>query len=200
MMSDSESKITQLLRSVKGDRNRSTEALLPLVYDQLRRLATGKLVGEASGHTLQPTALVHEAYLKLLSSIEDSWENRAHFFSAAAEAMRRILIDHARTKKRLKRGGGVRPVSLGNADVPDLLSDEKADELVHLNGALEKLVKLDSVKAELVKLRYFAGLTMPQAAEALGVSLRTAERHWTFARVWLQEEIARLDDGIESAS
>lgn len=198
-MTDSGSKITQLLRSLSGNRNDATAALLPVVYDQLRQLAAGKLASESNGHTLQPTALVHEAYLKLLSSIEDSWENRRHFFSAAAEAMRRILIDHARTKKRIKRGAGVKPVSIHNLEVPELISFDKAEELVSLDSALSKLAELDSVKAELVKIRYFAGLTMPQAAEALGVSLRTAERHWTFARVWLQDEIARIERDQEES-
>lgn len=190
-MNDPDSEITRILRSVSASRNEATEQLLPAVYDQLRRLAAGKLASESSGHTLQPTALVHEAYIKLLSSIEDSWENRAHFFGAAAEAMRRILIDHARSKKRIKRGGSSKPVSLDDVDEPELVSSEKAEELIELDAALKKLEALDPIKAQLVKIRYFAGLTMPQAAEILSISQRTAERHWTFARVWLQEEISR---------
>ena len=193
-MEEPESRITQILRQVAGSRNEATQLLLPLVYDQLRRLAAGKLAGEAQGHTLQPTALVHEAYLKLLSSIDDSWKNRSHFFGAAAEAMRRILIDHARSRNRIKRGGGSKPVSLDNMDVLEQLPPQKSDELIQLDAALNKLATLDPKKAELVKIRFFAGLTMPQAAEALGISLRTAERHWSFARVWLQEEISRSPD------
>lgn len=194
-MSEPESEITQILSSFGGDRNQATERLLPLVYDQLRRLAAGKLVGESKGHTLQPTALVHEAYLKLLSSIEDSWESRSHFFGAAAEAMRRILIDHARTKKRIKRGGNAKHVPIENVDVPALISVERSEELIQLDEAISKLEKQDPIKSQLVKIRFFAGLTMSQAAESLGISLRTAERHWTFARVWLQDEIGhRLED------
>ena len=193
-MDEPESKITQILKSIGGNRNEMTEHLLPAVYGQLRNLAAGKLAGEAQGHTLQPTALVHEAYMKLLSSIEDSWENRAHFFGAAAEAMRRILIDHARGKKRIKRGGESRPIALENFDAPELISEDRSEELLHLDSALSKLAELAPVKAELVKLRFFAGLTMQQAAEALGISLRTAERHWTFARVWIQEEVRQLTE------
>ncbi len=187
-MDESENQITQILNTLASSRNEATERLLPVVYDQLRILAAGKLNNESPGHTLQATALVHEAYVKLLSSIEDSWENRAHFFSAAAEAMRRILVDHARTKKRAKRGGTNRPVSI---DGIDLASPEKAEELLELDLALQKLETVDRTKSELVKLRFFAGLTMQQAAEAMGISLRTAERHWTFARVWLQDEIGQ---------
>lgn len=190
-MNEPESKITQILSSLSGNRNEATERLLPVVYDQLRRLAAGKLKGESEGHTLQPTALVHEAYLKLLSSIEDSWENRSHFFGAAAEAMRRILIDHARTKKRIKRGGNARPMSIDNFDVPEINSPSRSEELIGLDEALGKLAEQDPIKSELVKMRFFAGLTMSQAAEVLGISLRTAERHWTFARVWLQDEISQ---------
>ncbi len=181
-----ESEITQVLQSLSKNRNEATERLLPVVYEELRRMAAFKLRDEASGHTLQPTALVHEAYMKLLCSIEDSWENRAHFFGAAAEAMRRILIDHARTKKRLKRGGKSSPIPLDGLEIGSL---EEADDLIDLDVALEKLEKQDEVKANLVKLRFFAGLSMQQAAETLGLSLRTAERHWSFARAWLQREI-----------
>lgn len=190
-MDESENQITQILKSLSCSRNDATERLLPLVYDQLRVLAAAKLANESPGHTLQATALVHEAYVKLLSSIEDSWENRAHFFSAAAEAMRRILVDHARTKKRVKRGGASRPLSI---DGIDLASPEKAEELLELDTALKKLEAIDQAKSELVKLRFFAGLTMQQAAETMGISLRTAERNWAFVRVWLEDEIRQSGD------
>ena len=179
-----DNQITQILNSL--GRNESTDRLLPAVYEELRKMAAGKLRDESSGHTLQPTALVNEAYLKLLSSIEDSWENRAHFFGAAAEAMRRILIDHARRKKRLKRGGDAARVSMNGLE---FVSMERADNLIELDQALDKLAAQDEAKANLVKLRFFAGLNMQQAAETLGISLRTAERQWSFARAWLHREI-----------
>jgi len=190
-MDETENQITQILKSLSGSRNDATERLFPVVYDQLRILAAAKLADESSGHTLQATALVHEVYVKLLSSIEDSWQTRAHFFSAAAEAMRRILVDHARTKKRVKRGGTRRPVSI---DGIDLVSPEKVEEIVELDLALKKLEELDQAKSELVKLRFFAGLTMQQAADTLGISLRSAERDWAFVRVWLQDEIGQANE------
>ena len=190
-MDESESQITAILKTLANSRNEATERLLPVVYDQLRHLAAAKLGNESPGHTLQATALVHEAYFKLLSSMEDSWENRAHFFSAAAESMRRILVDHARTKKRAKRGGTNRPVSIDGVEVA---SPETAEELLDLDAALKKLETVDQLKSELVKLRFFAGLTMQQAANSMGISLRSAERHWAFARVWLQDEIGQAGE------
>ena len=189
-MEKSESKITQILQSISSNRNEATEKLLPAVYDQLRAMAAGKLSGEAHGHTLQPTALVHEAYLKLLGSIEDSWESRSHFFGAAAEAMRRILVDYARTKKRIKRGGNLRRVSLDKNE-PLEMEARHPEELIELDTALDRLAELEPEKAKLVTLRFFAGMTMKEAADSLGMSLRTAERNWAFARAWLQDEISQ---------
>jgi RNA polymerase sigma factor (TIGR02999 family) len=167
-----------------GDPQAAAE-LFSLVYDELRRLASSRLAGEAPGQTLQPTALVHEVYLRLVGPADERrWENRGHFFAAAAEAMRRILVEAARRKARLRHGGGRRRIELVDhpADTPD-------EDLVALDDALTRLTRRDPVKAELVKLRFFAGLTVPQAAAALGVSLATAERHWTFARTWLHADL-----------
>lgn len=159
--------------------------MLPLVYDELRRLAAARLAAEAAGQTLQPTALVHEAYLRLVGQADEQrWENRGHFFAAAAEAMRRILVEAARRKKRLRHGGGRRRVELTSppAEIPD-------DDLLALDEVLSRLAERAPRKAELVKLRFFAGLTVPQAAAALGISVATAERHWAFARAWLHAEL-----------
>ncbi|MEM7455800.1 MAG: ECF-type sigma factor, partial [Planctomycetota bacterium] len=176
-----DNQITQILQSLS--RNQATDQLLPAVYRQLRQMAARHLSKESDTHTLEPTALVHEAYMKLLGSIEDSWENRSHFFGAAAEAMRRILIDHARTKKRIKRGGDSEPVPLEDQDVAaaELLSLKKADDLIALDEALKKLAEVDEEKAKLVELKFFAGLKMEQVANLTGTSLRTAERQWSFA-------------------
>jgi RNA polymerase sigma factor (TIGR02999 family) len=177
------SNVTRLLSELKqGDRFAADE-LLPLVYDALRKLAAQKLAQERPGQTLQATALVHEAFLRLINRDDSQqWENRGHFFAAAAEAMRRILVESARRKQRLKRGGTLARVELDPAD--SIVVDESFD-LLALDEALTKLALEDPVKAELVKLRFFAGLTMPAAASALGISLATAERHWTVARIWL---------------
>ena len=180
--------VTRILNAIKAGSGEATDQLLPIVYHELRDLAQAKLRNEAAGNTLQPTALVHEAYLRLIGSANDDWENRSHFFGAAAEAMRRILIDHARAKKSQKRGGGDRPVSL---DGLTEISLAKADELIALDEALNELTAVDSVKAELVKLRFFVGLNMEESAAALGMSIRTAERNWAFARAWLHREMTR---------
>jgi RNA polymerase sigma factor (TIGR02999 family) len=170
--------------------------LLPLVYEELRRLAAAHLAREPGGQTLQPTALVHEAYVRLQGARgEPHWDNRGHFFAAAAEAMRRILIDGARRKHRPKHGGGRRRVS-GDAAAPS--PGMPPEDLLALDEALDKLAKEEPAKAELVKLRFFAGLTMPEVAEALGISLATAERHWAYARAWLYAELkgaAEAPDG-----
>ena len=158
--------------------------LLPIVYSELRALASAKLANEQPGQTLDATALVHEAYLRLVG--DQHFENRGHFFAAAAEAMRRILIDRARQRNALKHGGGRHRVPLG--DLAQAL--HTPDGLLAVNEALERLCQVDAPKAELVKLRFFAGLTMPEAAAALGVSLATAERWWTFAKAWLFAEIS----------
>jgi RNA polymerase sigma factor (TIGR02999 family) len=183
-----ESDVTRILKALKAGRDEATDELLPIVYNELRELATRKLRNESSGNTLQPTALVHEAYLRLIGSDDDDWENRAHFFGAAAEAMRRILIDRARAKKSQKKGGDAKHVSLdGLTDI----SSKKADELIALDEALNELAEIDSVKADLVKLRYFVGLNMEEAAGALSISIRTAERSWAYSRAWLQRQMSR---------
>jgi RNA polymerase sigma factor (TIGR02999 family) len=180
--------VTRILQSFKKDDPQAARELLPLVYEELRRLASHKMAGEAPGHTLQPTALVHEAWLRLAASNQRSWENRAHFFSAAAEAMRRILVEHARRKKSLKRGGGVECDAL---DDSVLLVKAPPDELLAVHEALDTLAAEDPMAAELVKLRYFVGMTMEEAATALGMAKRTAESIWTYARVWLRREIRK---------
>ena len=174
-----------------GDPN-AAEQLLPLVYDELRRLAAQRLASEAPGQTLQPTALVHEAYLRLTGSdgAEQVWDGRGHFFAAAAEAMRRLLVENARAKQRLKRGGGQQRISL---EAAESVVQAPAEDLVALDEALVRLTAHDPVKAEVVKLRFFAGLTMPQVALSLDISLATAERYWTFARTWLYAELANVD-------
>jgi RNA polymerase sigma factor (TIGR02999 family) len=176
------SDITQLLNAVARGEKRAADELLPLIYDELRRLAAQRLSREKPGQTLDATALVHEAYLRLVGpDVEPHWDGRGHFFAAAAEAMRRILIDNARRKRRPKHGGDRRRVDLDEA----LIVDEPREDLLALDEALSKLAEREPVKAELVKLRYFAGLTVPEAAGVLGISVPTAERYWTFARVWL---------------
>lgn len=162
-------------------------ALLPMVYDELRRLASRKMAQESAGHTLQPTALVHEAWMRLSgSSSEAEWENRAHFFGAAAEAMRRILVDHARRKKSAKRGGGAHHE---NIDTTPIELAVPADELLAVHEALDLLAQDDETAAQLVKLRYFVGMTMDEAAAALGMKKRTAEALWTYARIQLKRAI-----------
>lgn len=171
------------------DPPRPAEQLLPAVYDELRRLAAQKLAHERPGQTLDATALVHEAYLRLMASggcEPPEYANRGHFFAAAAEAMRRILVERARSKGRRKRGGGLVRHDLPDSGPP---APEKPDDLLALDEALDRLVAADAQAAELVKLRYFAGLTLPQAAEALNVSPRTADRLWAYARAWLFREL-----------
>jgi RNA polymerase sigma factor (TIGR02999 family) len=164
----------------------STEELLPLVYAELRRLAAHKMAGENPGQTLQPTALVHEAWLKLGGGQNRQWNNRNHFFAAAAEAMRRILTDNARRKLRLRHGGGQQRVELAECDTA---ADSEAGHILAVSDALDKLARVDLQRAELVKLRYFIGLSFAEAAEVLGISEPTAKRYWAFARAWLYEEI-----------
>lgn len=185
------SEVTRILNAIGDGDRESTDTLLPIVYDELRRLAAHQLAAELPGQTLQPTALVHDAYLGLVGKEDPRWENRGHFFAAAAEAMRRILVDRARSRGRLRHGGGRRRVDL---DKVDLAVDAPAEELLALDEALSKLEREDLDKAQLVKLRFFGGLTSQQAAEALGVSKATADRHWAFARAWLFHEIVS-DDG-----
>ena len=179
-----------LQRAERGD-TAATAELLPLVYEELRRLAASKLSREAAGHTLQPTALVHEAWLRLGGEEQPSWANRRHFFAAAAECMRRILIDHARRKHAARRGAGVAPVR-ADATGFDLAAPEADAELLLVNDALDALARHDARKAELVKLKYFGGLTLEEAADTLAISHRTAKRDWAYARAWLFNEVTRL--------
>jgi len=179
--------VTEILLRIEDGDPSAAEQLLPIVYDALRKLAAARLEREQPGQTLQPTALVHEVYLRLVDvEHQQKWESRGHFFAAAAEAMRRILVDNARRKASQKRGGGMQRM-----DWEPVAADpmHALDDLLALDEALETLATLDSRKAELVKLRYFSGLTNEQAAEVLGVSLATVERDWSFARAWLRREI-----------
>lgn len=178
--------VTRILNAIEQGDARAADKLLPVVYQELRRLAAYKLSHEAPGQTLQATALVHEAYIRLVGSEAQDWSSRTHFFTAAAEAMRRILIDNARRKQRLKRGGGQQKVNLNDAE---LAIEGPSDDLIALDEALVKLASIDKEKADLVKLRYFAGLTLKQAASILHLSERTAKRHWTHARAWLYRQI-----------
>jgi RNA polymerase sigma factor (TIGR02999 family) len=179
------SEVTRLLMAIEQGDSAATENLLPLVYDELRRLARAHMAKERSDHTLQPTALVHEAYLRLTGDSYRRWEGRAHFFAAAAEAMRRILIEHARGKQALKRGGGWQRVEMDSVDLPVTLACENPEELLALDEALQELAKVDNKRAELVKLLYFAGLNLDEAAAAQGISRTAAHRHLVFARAWL---------------
>ena len=183
------SDITRVLDAVQHGDAAAAEELLPLVYHELRKLAARKMARESPAHTLQPTALVHEAWLRLLKPEEQArFANRAHFFAAAAEAMRRILIDSARRKKRLKHGGDLERVDLDSVEVPLPMP---ADQLLALDEALDRLVKVDPRAAEVVKLCFFAGLTQEQAAKELAMSVSTVERLWAFARAWLFREIEK---------
>ena len=181
------SDVTRLLQSIESGDAKAAEELLPLVYGELRKLAAHKMANEPPGQTLQPTALVHEAYLRLVGNENLKWDGRAHFFGAAAEAMRRILIENARRKRALRHGGGQQRVDLQEIEIAGAAKD---DELLAINEALEQFAAVDKQKAELVKLRYFVGLTIEEAAEVLGISPPTAKRWWTYARAWLYEDIA----------
>jgi RNA polymerase sigma factor (TIGR02999 family) len=182
------SEVTELIEAMeKGDANASAR-LLPLVYQELRRLARSHMAGERADHTLQPTALVHEAYLRLIGDTTPKWEGRGHFFGAAAEAMRRILVDHARTKNALKRGGQLERVLLNDGVAARSAEVDFADVLA-LDEALAKLAIEAPAKVELVKLRYFAGLNLEEAAAAMDISLATAKRYWVYARAWLFKEM-----------
>jgi len=181
--------VTRILSAIDQGDPHAAEQLLPLVYDELRKLAASKLAGEAPGQTLQATALVHEAYVRLVGDEPaGGWAGRRHFFAAAAEAMRRILVERARRKGRQKHGGQWRRTELDEAALP---ADERRDDLVALDEALTEFAVQQPAKAELIQLRYFAGLTLEQAADALGISRATAARHWTFARAWLYDRIRR---------
>src|SRR5262245_25215700 len=184
--------VTRILSAIEQGEPRAAEQLLPLVYDELRRLAAQKLAQEQPGQTLQETALVHEAYVRLVGSAEEAagreqhWDGRGHFFAAAAEAMRRILIDRARQKRAQKRGGGRQRLDI---DARDLATQASPDQLLALDDALAKLARDDPAAAQLVELRYFAGLSVDEAGKVLGMSTATAYRHWKYARAWLHSEL-----------
>jgi RNA polymerase sigma factor (TIGR02999 family) len=191
-MADFMPDVTQILSRIEfGDVN-AAEQLLPLVYEELRTLAAHKLAQERPGQTLQPTALVHEAFLRLVDVEQpQQWQGRGHFFAAAAEAMRRILINRARDKRRLKRGGGQRRLDWNTLEVADDASDE---DLIAIDEALQRLTAEFPACGKLVKLRFFAGLTLDQAAECLEIGQRTADRYWAFARAWLYKELLATSD------
>ncbi|OHB77838.1 MAG: RNA polymerase subunit sigma [Planctomycetes bacterium RBG_16_55_9] len=182
--------VTRILTAIEQGDASAAEELLPLVYEELRRLAAQKMSQEAPGQTLQATALVHEAYIRLIGSDSDirSWSSRAHFFAAAAEAMRRILIDNARRKQCLKHGPDRRRVDLNDVDVA---VESPSIDLIALDEALAKLAEEDPAAADLVKMRFFAGLALDQVAAVLGVSRRTADRNWAYARAWLYQQITQ---------
>jgi RNA polymerase sigma factor (TIGR02999 family) len=183
------SEVTRIINAIEQGDPSEASKLLPLIYDELRKLAAQKMACEKPGQTLQATALVHDAYLRLVGTEpKKPWGGRGHFFAAAAEAMRRILVENARRKGRAKHGGGRKKVELD----PELVfASEPDDEVVALDDALEKLAKIDPIKARLVELRYFAGLTVDDAARILNISPSTADRHWTYARAWLRREVQR---------
>ena len=182
------SDVTQLLGAINKGDSKAAEELLPLIYEELRKLAAHKMAQEQPGHTLQPTALVHEAWLRLVGSGPDHWNSRGHFFAAAAEAMRRILVESARRKRRNKHGGEMRRIDITTLDVA-IMSDEQ--HLLAVDEALDKLAAQDDLGAQLIKLRFFAGLSNVEAAKLLGIPERTAKRTWAYARAWLYEELGK---------
>src|SRR5215472_15520843 len=182
------SQVTQLLSAIDAGDSQAADQLLPLIYDELRKLAAAKMALEQPGQTLQPTALVHEAWLRLVGGQEVRFQGRGHFFAAAAEAMRRILIDRAREKHSLKRGAAAQRVDLDHLELAIQADDET---LLDVNEALEKLAEEDPDSAQFIKLRFFAGLTNSEAAQALDIPERTARRHWAFARAWLYRELSK---------
>jgi RNA polymerase sigma factor (TIGR02999 family) len=181
------SDVTQLLNAMEQGDQYAASRLLPLVYDELRRLAAQRMSQEQPGQTLQPTALVHEAYLRLVGQGDPGWQNRGHFFAAAAEAMRRILVEQARRKRRDKHGGQLHRADLDNAF---LSAPSPNQDLLALDEALTKLATADPFKAQLIQLRFFGGLSNEEAAEILGISVVTARRHWRYARAWLHREVS----------
>jgi RNA polymerase sigma factor (TIGR02999 family) len=186
------SDVTRILSDIERGRPRAAEELLPLVYRELRRLAARNMASERSDHTMQATALVHEAYIRLVDvETPQDWKGRGHFFAAAAEAMRRILIDSARRRSALKRGSELKRIPLDEIEVG---GTDSADKVLAVDAALSRLTKHDPIKAKLVELRYFGGLTIDEAAEAMGISAATANRHWAYARAWLQAEMISATD------
>src|SRR5256714_1229235 len=183
------SEVTRMLNAIEDGDGKAADELLPLVYGELRKLAASRMANEAAGNTLQPTALVHEAWLRLVGKDNPKFAGRAHFFAAAAEAMRRILIDRARRKSSLRHGGGQARVDIQQID---LASPEADDQILAVSEALDKLAAQDPIEAELVKLRYFAGLTVEEAAGLLDISPRTARNYWAHARTWLYHEIGPI--------
>jgi RNA polymerase sigma factor (TIGR02999 family) len=183
------SDVTHILHAIEHGDAKAADELLPLVYEELRKLAAYKMANESPDQTLQPTALVHEAWLRLTGRENVQWNGRAHFFAAAAEAMRRILIDNARRKHALRHGGGQQRVDILEQDIAASADDE---QLLAINEALDKLAAQDKQKAELVKLRFFVGLTIEEAADILGISVATAKRYWIYARAWLHAEISAV--------
>ena len=180
------SDVTRILAAIEQGDARAADKLLPLVYEELRKLAAHKMANEAAGQTLQPTALVHEAWMRLVGKENPKFQNRAHFFAAAAEAMRRILIDNARRKRAVRHGGGQQRVNVEQGELAFAIDDE---QLLAVNEALDKLAAESKLEAELVKLRYFVGLTLEEAAQVLGISARTADNYWAHARAWLFHEL-----------
>jgi RNA polymerase sigma factor (TIGR02999 family) len=181
-LQDADGRVTVLLRGLQEGGTEGASELMPLIYQELRRLAAWKMAREPAGQTLQPTALVHEAWLRLVSSEHQNWQNRRHFLGAAAEAMRRILVENARRKRQAKRGGTWQRIELAGLDLPQVTPEDK-DLLV--NEALEEFTRLAPIEAEVVKLHYYVGLSHAETAQLLGLSERTVKRHWAFARVWL---------------
>jgi RNA polymerase sigma factor (TIGR02999 family) len=190
------SDVTQILSQIEIGDPSAADQLLPLVYEELRRLAEARLANEKPGQTLQPTALVHEAYIRLVGGRQAHWNSRGHFFGAAAEAMRRILVEKARRRNRVKHGGGMTQVDL---DSHCVVGKSHQEDILALDEALSKLASIEPGKARLVTLRFFGGMTMPEAAQVLGVSLATAERHWTFAKAWLLAELSSPSAEVPSA-
>jgi RNA polymerase sigma factor (TIGR02999 family) len=184
------SDVTSILEAVAGGNPAAADKLLPLVYDELRKLAASKMAREAPNQTLQPTALVHEAWLRLVGSENPTFANRAHFFAAAAEAIRRILIDKARRKRAIRHGAGGEHVELDEMEIA-ALNNNNDDEILEVNDALDKLARQNSAEADLVKLRYFVGMTLEEAAKAMNISPRTADNYWAHAKAWLFNEIKR---------
>ena len=180
--------VTQLLLQISGGNRAAADALTPLVYKELKRIAGGQLRAERPGHTLQATALVHEAYLKLVDQREVTWQNRAHFLGVAAQVMRRILLDYAKSRQRVKRGGDVHKTSLDEALV---VSEDRASDLVVIDQALQRLETLDPRQAKVVELRFFGGLSVEETAEAMGISTPTVKRDWAMAKAWLHRELSQ---------